>query len=156
MENRKCYYYKRNESVTMRKRRNEDLTYLNGRKRLSATEFAFMQLIWDHPEGISSEEIYSDKQFTQAQKTKSVILFNISEKGYVRNIQKGRHHIYFPQVGKIEYEQALLMQQIMDSFGSVSFAKLVAAFCGRSQLTEKETERVEGLLEDIKSGGIEE
>ena len=96
------------------------------------------------------------KQFTQAQKTKSVILFNISEKGYVRNIQKGRHHIYFPQVGKIEYEQALLMQQITDSFGSVSFAKLVAAFCGRSQLTEKETERVEGLLEDIKSGGIEE
>ncbi len=75
-------------------------------------ELEFMKLIWEHPEGISSEVIYSDKRFTQAQKTKSVILYNISEKGYVRNVQQGRHHIYFPVVARVEYEQALFKQKL--------------------------------------------
>lgn len=124
------------------------LEHIGGKKRLSETELQFMEVIWEHPEGISSEEIY--RQFPQARGTKSTILYNISEKGYVWNHQEGLHHIYIPLVTKLEYEQALICQELEKTFGSSSFERLVAAFCGREKLTEKQKERVQKLLDEIK------
>lgn len=127
----------------------EPLKYLENRKKLSATELTFMEFIWEHPDGISSKEIYD--HFPQARGTKSTILYNISEKGYVENRQKGLHHIYTALVTKEQYEQALLKQQLQAAFGDSSFDRLVAAFCGKSSLTEKQTERVNRLLEELKN-----
>lgn len=127
----------------------EPLEYLDGRKKLSATELEFMEFIWAHPEGISSKEIY--ERFPQARGTKSTILYNISEKRYVKNHQTGLHHIYTALVTKEQYEQALLRQQLKSVFGDGSFERLVAAFCGKSRLTEKQTEKVEALLEELKN-----
>lgn len=124
------------------------LERIGGKKKLSATEFKFMEVIWAHPEGISSEEIY--QKFPQARGTKSTILYNISEKGYVENRQEGLHHIYTPLVTRLEYEQALICQELEKSFGSGSFEHLVAAFCGKEKLTEKQAERVQELLDAIK------
>lgn len=135
----------------MKRRETDKLDYLNGRKKLSATELKFMELIWEHPEGISSEQIYEEKRFHQTKGTKSTILYNISEKGYIRNIQQGRHHIYYANVTKLEYEQALIKQQLKKSFGNSSFLSLIASFCGKNQLSEKQIQRVEQLLEDIKN-----
>lgn len=135
----------------MRLKNNEELKYLNGVRKLSSTERTFMELIWEHPEGISSEEIYRDERFQQSQGTKSTILFKINEKGYVRSIQQGRHHIYYPLFTRQEYEQAVTKQQLEKSFGSPSFSSLVASFCGKSSLSEKQIERVNQLLEDIKN-----
>lgn len=127
----------------------EPLKYLDGKKKLSATERAFMEFIWQHPEGISSKEIY--EHFPQARGTKSTILYNISEKGYVENRQKGLHHIYTALVTREQYEQALLKQQLQNVFGDSAFDRLVAAFCGKSSLTEKQKKRVDMLLEELKN-----
>ncbi len=43
--------------------------------RLSSTEYQFMELIWQHSEGISSGEIYD--LFPQSLSTKSTILSRI-------------------------------------------------------------------------------
>ena len=124
------------------------LERIGGKKRLSATEMKFMEVIWAHPEGISSEEIY--QRFPQARGTKSTILYNISEKGYVENRQEGLHHIYTPLVTRLEYEQALICQELEKSFGSSSFERLVAAFCGKESLTEKQKEKVRELMDEIE------
>ncbi|MDE7212825.1 MAG: BlaI/MecI/CopY family transcriptional regulator [Lachnospiraceae bacterium] len=110
-----------------------------------------MKLIWAHPEGISSREIYASPDFHQEQGTKSAILFKINEKGYVKTVQQGRHHIYYPLFSQQEYEQALLKQQLENSLGNSSFLDLVASFCGKSHLTKKQEERINQLLEDIKN-----
>ena len=51
-----------------------------------------MRFIWKHPEGVSSEAIY--EHFPQPRGTKSTVLDNISEKGYVEKVQQGLHHFY--------------------------------------------------------------
>lgn len=125
------------------------LQYLGGKKRLSATELEFMKFIWNHPEGISSEEIY--QAFPQTRGTKSTILYNISAKGYVENHQQGRHHFYTALVTQADYEQALLRQQLKDSFGNTSFDKLVAAFCGKKALSETQIEKANSLLRELEN-----
>lgn len=132
----------------MARKAEEPLEYLGGRKRLSATELEFMKMIWEHPEGISSEAIY--EHFPQARGTKSTILYNISEKGYVENRQKGRHHFYTALVTQSEYEKALIQQQLKQTFGVSSFERLVAAFCGKRELTEKQIKKIQDLLKELE------
>lgn len=134
----------------MERTRKAELTlhHLGGRKKLSARELEFMEVIWQHPEGISSNEIYS--HFTQSQGTKSTILYNISEKGYVEQKQIGRHHIYTAKVSKIDYNQALINQKI-NTIGIDSFENLIAAFCGKSEATAEQKKKIEFFLEELKN-----
>lgn len=136
----------------MERTRKAELTlqYLGGMKKLFAKELEYMEVIWQHPEGISSNEIYS--YFTQSQSTKSTILFNISEKGYVVQRQEGRHHIYTAKVSKIEYNQALIKQKI-NIVGIDSLENLIAAFCGKNKATEEQKKKIEDFLEDLKNDG---
>ena len=126
----------------------EALEALGGLKKLSPTELEFMKVIWVHPEGISSEVLY--ETFPQARGTKSTILYKICEKGYARNRQEGRHHIYTPVVSESDYEKALIRQQLKKSFGDSSFERLVAAFCGKKELSERQLERVRGALAELE------
>lgn len=126
----------------------EPLEMLGGKKKLSPMELEFMQFIWEHPQGISSEEIY--RHFPQARGTKSTVLYHISEKGYVENRQEGRHHFYTALVGRGEYEKALVRQEFMKTLGSTSFEKLVAAFCGKETLTQRQQKKVQELLEELE------
>ncbi len=126
----------------------ERLEALGGRQRLSRKELEMMWFIWEHPEGISSEMIYA--HFPQARSTKSTLLTHISEKGYVENRQEGLHHIYKFLVSRAEYEKALLHQQLMESLGSNSMERMVAAFCGKERLTEKQREKVRELLKELE------
>ena len=131
-------------------RKSEYLEYLGGLKKLSPSEYEFMKLIWERPEGISSEELYSNPKFTQPQGTKSTILFKINEKGYVNMFQRGLHHFYYPKVTRKEYEQAVIKQKLKKSFGHSSFSTLVAFFCGKEELTEEQKDKVNQLLEEIE------
>ncbi len=126
----------------------EPLEMLGGKKKLSPMELEFMQFIWENPQGISSEEIY--RHFPQARGTKSTVLYHISEKGYVENRQKGRHHYYTALVGRAEYEKALVRQEFMKALGSTSFEKLVMAFCGKETLTSRQKQKVQELLEELE------
>lgn len=132
----------------MARKPEQGLEGLGGRKKLSETERAFMELIWQHPEGISSQEIY--EHFPQARGTKSTILYNISEKGYVENCQQGLHHIYKAAVSREEYEQAFLQQELNTILRGSSIDRLIAAFCGKSRLTDAQKEKVDALLEELK------
>ena len=132
----------------MKSPNHDTLEYLNGKKKLTNTELEYMQIIWSHPDGISSEAIY--RHFTQAPGTKGAILYKISEKGYVHSVQKGRHHWYYPTITKLEYEQALLKQQLKNSMGYDSFGDLIAAFCGKKQLSKTQLDRIENFLEELE------
>lgn len=80
-----------------------------------------------------------------------VILYNVSEKGYVRKVQQGRHHIYTANLTETEYEQALFQQQLNKLFGESSIERFIAAFCGKKKLTEKQVEKVRNLLRELEN-----
>ena len=70
-------------------------------KRLSTTELKFMKVIWDHPEGILSEDIF--ECFDQARTTKSNILRALVKKGCAEVVKEGWHTRYFPKMTQEEY-----------------------------------------------------
>mgnify|MGYP000916478951 CR=1 FL=1 len=118
------------------------------KKRLSKTELQFMQVIWEHPEGIASEKIY--KMFPQARGTKSTVLANIAKKGYIENFQEGLHHIYKPLMSRLEYERTLALKELEETFGENPVESFVAAFCWKEELTEQEKTKIWNLLEEIE------
>ncbi|TGY92611.1 penicillinase repressor [Petralouisia muris] len=121
-----------------------------GIKKLSKTELEFMKIIWAHPDGISSEELYAN--FSQALGTKTTILHRITEKGLVNIVQKGRHYFYMPKISKLEYEQILIKAKLRKEFDIGSLEGMIAAFCGRTKLSEEELRKVQQLLQELKNG----
>lgn len=132
----------------MERTRKTELTlhYLGGLKKLSVKELEYMEVIWQHPDGISSNEIYS--HFAQSLGTKSTILYNISAKGYVEQRQVGRHHIYTAKISKIEYNQALIKQKI-NTVGIDSLENLIVTFCGKSKATKEQKKKIDDFLEEL-------
>lgn len=118
-----------------------------GIKKLSKTELEFMEVIWAHPEGIKSEQIYT--MFKQALGTKSTILHRIVGKGMATTVRSGKHHIYMPKITKEEYMRAFFKEKLKKEFGITTFEGMAAAFCGRTELNPDEKERVRQLLEDL-------
>ena len=127
----------------------ETLDTLGGRKKLSEAELEYMNVIWEHPEGISSEELYAC--FGQARGTKSTLLYRIAEKNYVRTEREGKHHRYYPLVTRREYEQAILNQKLKKGLGMNSLEQLVAAFCGKERLTVRQARRVRDLIREFEN-----
>lgn len=119
-----------------------------GIKKLSKTEQEFMEIIWEHPDGIKSEDLYA--KFNQALGTKSTILHRIVRKGLATLVRDGRHYIYIPKITKEEYNQAFFQDKLSREFGITSFEGLAAAFCGRTKLHPEEKERISQLLEELK------
>lgn len=128
---------------------NKPLEALGGKKELSPMELEFMRFIWEHPDGVSSQEIY--EHFQKARGTVSTVLYNISEAGYVDKRQDGRHHFYIALVTQEEYENAVFRQKFMREWDERTFERLAAAFCGRKTLTEMQKEKVQKLLEELKN-----
>lgn len=126
----------------------EPLEFLRNRKPLSETELEYMRVIWNHPEGISSEEIYS--MFPNALGTKSTILFRISEKGYVNVERDGVHYVYTPQVTERQYNQAIMQKKMKKTFGITKLPDFIAAFCGRKELTEEEAKKMEEMIRELE------
>ena len=108
-----------------------------------------MNVIWEHPEGISSEDLYAC--FGQARGTKSTLLYRIAEKNYVRTEREGKHHRYYPLVTRREYEQAILNQKLKKGLGMNSLEQLVAAFCGKERLTVRQARRVRDLIREFEN-----
>lgn len=133
----------------MTKKSLEPLAYFGKRKPLSETELAYMKVIWAHPDGISSDDLY--RQFPNAKGTKSTILFRISEKGYVNVVRDGVHFLYTPQVTETEYNQALMQTKMKKAFGIAQLPNFIAAFCGKEKLTEEQLQRVNDFLKELEN-----
>ena len=93
--------------------------------RLSSTEYQFMELIWQHSEGISSGEIYD--LFPQSLSTKSTILSRILKKGCAICKRKGKQVYYYPNITKREYEKIILQEDIEKKYGVFILSKIICS-----------------------------
>ncbi len=111
-------------------------------KKLSKTELEFMNVIWENPNGIASKDIY--EKFDQARGTKSTILHNITQKGYVNTVKEGLHVIYTAKVSKKEYEN-MVINQAMNKLEGV-----IATFFNKKKLSDKDIQKARQFLEEIR------
>lgn len=118
-------------------------------KKLSPTEYTYMCIIWEHPEGIVSGDIY--KLFPQTMGSKSTIMHRIVEKGFAKSKQKGKHVEYTAVISKLEYDQFILTTALNRKMGIGSITALFAAFCGKHYLSEDEKERLNTLIDEIQN-----
>lgn len=125
------------------------LTFLGGRKPLSDTELMYMKVIWEHPEGISSDDLY--RIFPNAQGTKSTILFRISEKGYVNVCREGRHFVYYPQITELQYNQALMQEKLKKEFGFSHMSNFIAAFCGKREFSKETLDKIDEFIKELEN-----
>lgn len=117
-------------------------------RKLSPTEYKFMEIIWEHPSGISSARIY--EQFPQSLSTKSTILSRIVKKQLARCEHKGKQVYYYANLTKRDYEKLLLQEEIKKKMGYDSFPKLFAAFCGKSTLTMTQANQLRKLIGELE------
>lgn len=123
------------------------LSYIGNLQKLSATELMYMEMIWKNKEETSSEEIY--KRFPVSTGAVSTILQRLTSKGYLVNVQKGRHHIYFSQVSELDYKRALIEDKIQRTFEEKSLESLISAFCG-SKLSEQKSAAIREFFDKIE------
>ncbi|HBC99319.1 MAG TPA: hypothetical protein DC053_08085 [Lachnoclostridium sp.] len=116
--------------------------------KLSPTEYQFMEIIWEHPDGVSSFDIYN--QFSQSLSAKSTILSRIVKKGHARCEHKGKQVYYYANLTKRDYEKLIIQEDIKQKMGFNSFQKLFAAFCGKKGLTENQANQLRKLIEEME------
>lgn len=122
-------------------------------KKLTVTEYRFMEYIWKHPEGVLSQDIY--REFPQALGTKSVILHNIKVKGYVQMEQRGKQTIYMALIDKKEYDKGMMDEKVRKKTGMASVGALVASLCGKEELTPEQAKELYDFIERIKDDNNE-
>ena len=114
---------------------------------LSPKEYEFMEIIWAHPEGISSHDICEN--FPQAQGTKATILFRIRKKGYATMRQVVKQTIYTPLMSKEEYRRIISEQNLKRKLGISSLEGLVASLCGKKELSAKQADKLNNFIEEL-------
>lgn len=119
-------------------------------KKLSGREYEYMTIIWAHPEGVTSGEIY-EKYPDLSMGSKSTIMHRISQKGYVTSRQHGKQVLYFPVISKIEYEQKLLEAKLEAHLGIETIEKLIAAFCGKKDLSKEQADKLKGFIKELEN-----
>lgn len=115
-------------------------------KKLSATEYKFMKVIWEHPSGVTSNEIY--RLFPQTMGAKSTLLHRIIAKGYARSEQIGRYVYYYPTMSQLQYKRVTLNAELEKKMG-IQIETLFAFLCGKKSLSKEQNLRLEKLLDEL-------
>lgn len=130
-------------------RKSTDFLTEVGLEPLSATELEYMNLIWEYPEGISSEEINTHFP-NHALNTKRVIMYNITKKGYVKRVREGIHQRYFYKISSKDYDEVMRKHMFKKKYGE-TLENIIASFCGK-KLSEGQISKLYSVIKEIKDG----
>lgn len=119
-------------------------------KKLSKSELSIMEKIWEYPEGITSDELYDFFSTGYAIGTIGTLLHRISQKGFISSANQGRHRIFTANITKLEYSQHLIQHALDKAFGNNSIEGLIAAFCGKKDLTKEQTNQLRAFLKETQ------
>ncbi|MCC2816553.1 BlaI/MecI/CopY family transcriptional regulator [Lachnoclostridium pacaense] len=114
--------------------------------KLTETEYEYMCVVWQHPEGIFGKDLFS--YFTQAESTKRVIISRVVKKGFAEVIIKGKQALYRPLVDKLEYDRRIIEQELEKNM-NIHFEKLFAFLCGKKELSEQQLKKLNNLISEL-------
>lgn len=115
-------------------------------KRISASERVFMEMLWEHPEGLRFQDfIISLESRKWDTSTMATFLRRLEDKGYVKHIQQKRKNIYFATLTRERYQKEELMKQARKSI-RFSLDELYSAFCNIKVMKQEEINEIEDYL----------
>lgn len=115
-------------------------------KRISASERVFMEMLWEHPEGLRFQDfIISLESRKWDTSTMATFLRRLEDKGYVKHIQQKGKNIYFATLTRERYQKEELMKQVRKSI-RFSLDELYSAFCNIKVMKQEEINEIEDYL----------
>lgn len=115
-------------------------------KRISSSERVFMEMLWEHPEGLRFQDfIVSLESRKWDTSTMATFLRRLEDKGYVKHIQQKGKNIYFATLTRERYQKEELMKQARKSI-RFSLDELYAAFCNIKIMKQEEINEIEDYL----------
>lgn len=115
-------------------------------KRISASERVFMEMLWEHPEGLRFQDfIISLESRKWDTSTMATFLRRLEDKGYVKHIQQKGKNIYFATLTRERYQKEELMKQARKSI-RFSLDELYSAFCNIKVMKQEEINEIEDYL----------
>lgn len=119
-------------------------------KKISETELAVLNLLWDRKEPVPSREMLRYFKETTGEEMKKQTLNNfltrLLDKDLIRRISADRRYFYEPLISREQYQQSLAENFINEAYGG-SFRNLVCALSGGEKITEEEAREIKKLLE---------
>lgn len=117
---------------------------------ITESELLYMEVIWNHPEGINSEELYKIGASFVRSRTGN-FLHLLVKKGYAKYEKCGRHFTYYPTITKEEYEKKATKNEVDKLIPTdTSMVQMIAAFCGKTNLTHQQYTKINNLLEQLE------
>ena len=115
-------------------------------KRISASERVFMEMLWEHPEGLRFQDfIISLESRKWDTSTMATFLRRLEDKGYVKHIQQKGKNIYFATLTRERYQKEELMKQARKSI-RFSLDELYSAFCNIKVMKQEKINKIEDYL----------
>lgn len=115
-------------------------------KRISASERVFMEMLWEHPEGLRFQDfIISLESRKWDTSTMATFLRRLEDKGYVKHIQQKGKNIYFATLTRERYQKEELMKQARKSI-RFSLDELYSAFYNIKVMKQEEINEIEDYL----------
>lgn len=116
--------------------------------KLTEKEYGIMKYIWDNPEGVTFNEIFTYANMGDAQSQKQTInthLRHLIEKGFVKVEGEDRRHLYYPIVPRAEYDN-MLAEHVVEQLFDGSLKNFIAALTSNKSLTSREVSELKALI----------
>lgn len=117
---------------------------------LAASELEFMNFFWSS-DGEKCKKDLVDIFSKKGIKSSNISFFlsKLTKKGFLIPRREGRNFYYKPSVSKLEYEQFLINNKLNKTYGQ-SLELILANFCGKNSLSEKELQDIRKWLKDLE------
>ena len=117
-------------------------------RRLPDAEFELMQIVWQNPTPISTNQIISHLQNSWKPQTVLTLLTRLIERGFLKSERMGKERIYTPLVTQEAY-MAFESGSFMEKFHKGSFRSLVSTLYEGHQMTDADIDELKAWLNDV-------
>ena len=117
-------------------------------RRLPDAEFELMQIVWQNPTPISTNQIISHLQNSWKPQTVLTLLTRLIERGFLKSERMGKERIYTPLVTQEAYV-AFESGSFMEKFPKGSFRSLVSTLYEGHQMTDADIDELKAWLNDV-------
>lgn len=116
-------------------------------KELTRAEEQIMHILWEINQGFIKDILEKTDEPKPAYNTVSTIVRILEKKGFIGYKAYGKTHEYYPLISKETYKKEL-MGNVVKNYFSNSFKQLVSFFANDKQMSLKELEEIQTILEE--------
>ena len=116
-------------------------------KELTRAEEQIMHILWEINQGFIKDILEKTDEPKPAYNTVSTIVRILEKKGFIGYKAYGKTHQYYPLITKEAYKKEL-MGNVVKNYFSNSYKQLVSFFANDNQMTLKDLEEIQIMLEE--------